>query len=393
VITLEIAVFLLYAGTVAGLFALLVPGYLAWLRWGQRPAPATSAPPLLVPPRVDVIVPVHDEAALIGAKLANLAALTYPPDRLRILVVDGASTDGTAELVEPLCPTDARFALLCLDVADKTRQMNAALARSRGEWVVITDADARLAPDTLERLVATGEADPAVAVVGTAVVPERAHVLERLHWRVANAIRRHESERGSASLVAGPCYAFRRALLERFPEDVVSDDVFVALAAAVAGRRVVVADVTVTEQRSPIGLRDLFRHKLRKTDAYLREIFRFLPHARAMPVTARTIFLWRAAHLTVLPVLVALGALGGVLALADPALGRAPQLALAASALALVGASSWGLARRANPVPLVAHGLLLAAVTLAALLAYPFSHQTASLPKIAGGSPAKRGRT
>ena len=217
VITLEIAVFLLYAGTAAGLFALLVPGYLAWLRWGRRPSMAPGAPAPLVPPRVDVLVPVHDEAALIGAKLANLAALTYPPDRLRILIVDGASTDGTAELVEPLCATDARFALLCLDVADKTRQMNAGLARSRGEWVVVTDADARLAPDTLERLVATGEADPAVAVVGTAVVPERAHVLERLHWRVANAIRRHESERGWASLVAGPCYAFRRALFEQLP--------------------------------------------------------------------------------------------------------------------------------------------------------------------------------
>ena len=40
------------------------------------------------PPRVDVVVPVYNEAPAIAAKVANLAALTYPADRLRVHVVD-----------------------------------------------------------------------------------------------------------------------------------------------------------------------------------------------------------------------------------------------------------------------------------------------------------------
>lgn len=391
-ITLQLAVFLLYAVTVAGLFAVLVPGYLAWLWWGgRRPAaPGRPRSPASAP-EIDVIVPVYNEAELIERKLENLAALVYPRGRIRLLVVDGASTDATWALVVARCSGDPRFTVIGLDAADKTRQLNAGLRCARGTWVVVTDADARLAPDTLERLIAVGEAEPSVSVVGAMVMPERAHPLERLHWRLSNAIRRYESERGAASHVAGPCYAFRRRLVDQFPEDVVSDDIYVALAASASGRRVVLADVVVTEQRSPVGLGELFRHKLRKTDAYLREIFRFLPRAAAMPSPARAIFLWRAAHLTVLPVLVALGALGAALALSHDALPGSVHLVLPAAAAVLLVASVWGLARRASPLLVLAHGMLLAVVTLAALVAYPFSRQTASFPKVTSSTSGKRG--
>jgi glycosyltransferase involved in cell wall biosynthesis len=381
VITLHIAVFAVWAALVTALFALLVPGYLLWL-WGGRRRHPRAAPAAAAPlPPLDVVVPVHDEAALIPRKLDDLARLAYPADRVRFLVVDGASRDGTWETVRARAAADARFIALRARVAHKTRQLNHALAQARAPWVVVTDADAALPPDALRALVAAAAAEPEAAVLGTTVVPERAHVLERLHWRVANLIRRLESDRGSASLVTGPCYAFRRTLLARFPDDVVSDDVHVALRAAAAGRRVVVADVRVVERRSPTRLADLFRHKLRKTDAYLREIFRFLPERRAMAGPARAIFLWRAAHLTVLPVLVAAAALGAAVPLAQ-ALPGTLYLVLPAAGVALLAASWWGLGRTASPALLVAHGAMLAAVTLAALVAYPFSRQTAALPKV-----------
>jgi len=391
-IPLQIAVFSLYALTVAVLFATLVPGYLGWLWWGRRRSAGYGGevlPPTTLP-HVDVLVPVHDEAGLIERKLDNLAALDYPPDRLRIVVIDGASTDGTWRLLVERGRADQRLSTIRVEVADKTRQLNVGLRHCRGDWVIVTDADARLMPETLRTIVAVGEADQAVGVIGATVIPERAHVLEHLHWRMANLIRRHESERGSASMVAGPCYAFRRTLFDQFPDDVVGDDVYVALFAATSGMRVALASIQVTEQRSPVRLTDLLRHKLRKTDAYLREIFRFLPHAARMKSPARAIFLWRVAHLTVLPVLVALAALGSALTLTRADIPLGLHLIVLAVAAILFVASWWGLGRRSSPALLLAHGVLLASVTLAALVFYPFSRQTASLPKVANG-PAGRG--
>src|SRR5579875_2145397 len=50
-------------------------------------------------PLISVIVPVRNERSTLPRLLDQLLKQNYPPDRLEILVVDGRSTDGTAELV------------------------------------------------------------------------------------------------------------------------------------------------------------------------------------------------------------------------------------------------------------------------------------------------------
>jgi cellulose synthase/poly-beta-1,6-N-acetylglucosamine synthase-like glycosyltransferase len=353
--------------------------------------PATR--PLEAPsrwPSVDVIVPVRDEASLIEDKLRNVAELRYPLDRLRVWIVDGGSSDATAELAEDLLGGDERFTLLRLGTGNKTAQINAALERSESEWVLVTDGDARLGPETLNALVAAGELDPGLAAIGTPVEPAVAHPLDRVHWAMLNWLRSAESRRGSASIVAAPCYLFRRRLLRALPDDVVADDVHVAFAAAASGRRVGYVGAQVEELRAPLGICDLFRHKVRKADAYLREVFRFLPRVGRMRSPAREVFLWRAAHMTLVPVLAGGLAIGlaiiGLTVTWPPgtALGRA-----AIGSLVLVGATL--LARCA---PRLVHWLTLAAlltvVLLVALMLYPLSRQTARFPKVV--APVARAR-
>ena len=45
------------------------------------------------------MIVVHNEAAIIGAKLANLEALAYPRDQLHVIVVSDGSDDGTNALI------------------------------------------------------------------------------------------------------------------------------------------------------------------------------------------------------------------------------------------------------------------------------------------------------
>ncbi|HEY0410351.1 MAG TPA: glycosyltransferase, partial [Candidatus Dormibacteraeota bacterium] len=60
----------------------------------HRPAPPGSAPRH----RLLVLVPAHDEAALIGRCLRSLAAQRYPADLLRVVVIADNCTDDTAAL-------------------------------------------------------------------------------------------------------------------------------------------------------------------------------------------------------------------------------------------------------------------------------------------------------
>jgi cellulose synthase/poly-beta-1,6-N-acetylglucosamine synthase-like glycosyltransferase len=368
----------LLAGALA---ATLILGYLVWLARHAPPAGPLPRRPVAWP-SVDIIVPVRNEAEWIEEKLRNLEALRYPADRLRVIVVDGASTDGTADIVQAQIARDPRFSLIRFPTASKTAQLNAALRRAEAEWVMVTDADARLPEETLQLMMAAGEVDPLVGVVGAPVDPARPHALEALHWRLGNYLRRREGRCGCASLVAGPCFVFRRALLDAWPDDVVADDMHATFTAMASGRRVSLIDVAVTELRSPQGLGGLIWLKFRRAHAYLREVFRFLPRVSTMTSTARAVFLWRAAHLILLPLLlVATGGLG--LAWLGHVM-TAPAAILWAGAVGGAAAvASWRSRVARSLVTVFALGALIVPTLLLALAAQPLWRQTAAFPKVA----------
>jgi hypothetical protein len=246
------------------------------------------------------------------------------------------------------------------------------------DWVLVTDADARMAPGSLRALVSQALAAPDVRVVGTPVQPRGAHPLDEWHWRVSNGLRAFEFRRGSAGLVVGPCYLVRRDLLLEVPDDVLADDLYVTCRAAVSGGRAAVVSSLVVELRSPQSNRAWFRHKRRRGVGYLREVLRFLPQVPGMRGPARHAFLLRFGLLTALPasLMAAVGA-AATLASAHPA---AAGVAAGLTGLtAAVYHASTGRVRR----QLAALALLpaLAVVITATWITYPFSRATACYPK------------
>jgi cellulose synthase/poly-beta-1,6-N-acetylglucosamine synthase-like glycosyltransferase len=277
--------------------------YLVWLRLAPDDAPgATSHAPTWHAeadwPRVDILVPTLNEEAFIVQKLENLQRLAYPRHLLSITVLDGGSDDRTLDLV-----SQARVDIVRTGLRNKATQLNTGLARATADFILVTDADARLEPDALIRLIAALRADETVGVAGVAVSPlaGNAHAAEHLHWRLLNWMHRREARRGSASIVTGPCYLMRRGIVSRIPDGVVADDVFVSCAAAVKGFRVGWVETVVTELRAPRTAREMLQYRRRRGAAYLREVMRFLPRAPRMTPPARGIFLWRAALLLTVP--------------------------------------------------------------------------------------------
>jgi glycosyltransferase involved in cell wall biosynthesis len=116
-------------------------------------------------PRLSILVPTWNAAATVERALASvLAERTIP---LELVVVDDASTDGTADLVAALAEHDPRVVLVRLpDNGGVSNARNRGLATVRGEWLGFLDADDLLLPGALEAL-ERPTADPAVrAVVG-----------------------------------------------------------------------------------------------------------------------------------------------------------------------------------------------------------------------------------
>lgn len=253
-------------------------------------------------PAVTLVVATLNEAVLMPGKLRETAALDYPREALQVVLVDGGSSDGTQSISADHAARHPGVLYLETTLANKARQINEALAHIRTPWVLVTDADARMPADTLRRLVRVALSDSRIAVVGTTVMPRQPYPLDAWHWRISNALRRVEHRFGrTTGLVVAPCYLFRRALLDQLPNDTIADDVHVACLAAQAGWRSALVMCDVEELRAATTLRGWLHHKVGRTAGYLREVFRFLPTASRMAWPMRTVFLWRAAALTIGP--------------------------------------------------------------------------------------------
>ena len=159
-------------------------------------------------PAVSVIVAAYAEQDVIGARIANLRALDYPPERLELIVACDGSPDATAERARAA----GANVVLELPRGGKIRAQDAGVERARGEIVAFSDANVSWEPDALTQLVAPFS-DPRVGYVcgDVRLVAQNGTNQEGLYWRYEMALRALESRVRSVTGGNGAIYATRRS--------------------------------------------------------------------------------------------------------------------------------------------------------------------------------------
>lgn len=151
------------------LLAVLAWGWLLALRGGFWRADVRlgEAPPPERWPEVVALIPARDEAGQIAGALSSHLAAGYP-GRLSVIVIDDGSRDGTGRIAREIAEGAARPVRVVAAPplpegwsgklwALETGMKAAAETAPQAEWVLLCDADIRLGPGTLGRLVAKAE--------------------------------------------------------------------------------------------------------------------------------------------------------------------------------------------------------------------------------------------
>ncbi len=204
----------------------------------RRPVRLTGTGEL---PSVCIVVAAHDEEDVIERKIQNCLELTYPRDRLRIVIASDGSRDRTNAIV-------SRYGSMGVTLLAYPRRRGKmatlidAIATVDEDIVLLSDANAFLRADAVSCLVRNFE-DPDVGAVSGDVVltGERAALAtsEDLYYTYERWLQRVESELGSMVGVDGALYALRRSLFQPPPPDTVLDDMAVPMAVIRQGYRVV----------------------------------------------------------------------------------------------------------------------------------------------------------
>jgi cellulose synthase/poly-beta-1,6-N-acetylglucosamine synthase-like glycosyltransferase len=105
-------------------------------------------------PKVTVLIPAFNEAAVIESTIRNKLTQNYPADALEVIVISDESEDGTDELVQKIAAEDPRVKLVrqC-PRQGKTAGLNLAIPQASGEILVFSDANSHYDSNAIQELV------------------------------------------------------------------------------------------------------------------------------------------------------------------------------------------------------------------------------------------------
>ena len=120
-------------------------------------------------PKVTILIPAHNEEAVIYRTMVSMAMQNYPPEKLEVIVLNDASTDGTEKAA---AQAQARFPQLNIAKVPppysgigKPSALNYGMTIASGEVIAVYDADNTPEPNGIRNLIYHLLSDPKFAGV------------------------------------------------------------------------------------------------------------------------------------------------------------------------------------------------------------------------------------
>ncbi len=230
-------------------------------------------------PRMAILIPAWNEHAVIGASIDRLMRLEYPRERLRIYVVDDASTDATPQVIQAKAaeyPGSVYHLRREKGGEGKAATLNHGLEIILGDaWmqaVLIMDADVIYVPDSLRKM-SRHLADPKVGSV-TAYIKEGSqpgNYMNRFigyeYITAQAAARRSQDVLGVIACLAGGAQLHSRENIEavggRVDTSTLAEDTVTTFRTQTAGRTVVFEPHATVWAEEPGSIVGLWKQRLR----------------------------------------------------------------------------------------------------------------------------------
>lgn len=231
-------------------------------------------------PTVSVIVPAYNEERIVRAKILNTLALDYPKGKLEV-VVASESDDGTDAIVREY---EARGVRLLSSAVrrGKVVNVNRAVPETRGEVLLLTDANAMLEPGSLRKMI-RHFADGRIGAVSGRLTyrnPGRsgAGASEGLYWGMEQIIKRSSSRLFSLPGANGSLFAVRRSCYRPIAEDR-GDDFEIPIRCIIDGFGSILEPSALSVEEATSGFLQEYRRKVRIINWMLRSALILLREA------------------------------------------------------------------------------------------------------------------
>jgi poly-beta-1,6-N-acetyl-D-glucosamine synthase len=247
-------------------------------------------------PTISVLIPTYNEAGVIAPKLSNISQSNYPVDQLELIIIDSASSDGTAQIARDFLARNHLRGLVIEEDkrSGKSGALNLGLTRATGDLVCISDAECRWRNDALSNAVRYFS-DPAIGAVSgvhdiSTTRGSTALNVESSYRSIYRMLRVAESKLHSTPVGEGEIQLFRRSQLSPFDPRVGGDDTCASLCMVEKGLRAISAEDVVFFDPAPPRWRVRFTQKIRRGQHVLQAFLKHKGLLRGTNVFSRVIF-------------------------------------------------------------------------------------------------------
>ena len=228
---------------------------------------------------VSIIVPCYNEQDVIVHSLKSIIAQTYP--NIEILVVDDGSSDRTYELAKTFTFDNGHRSLQVLSKPNggKSRALNFAIKRAKGNLICCVDADSKLDKFAVELLVQHFKDPQIAAVAGSVSVVNTDTFLTKLqsleYIQGLNMVKNGQSYLKLVNIIPGPLGMFRKEAMQEvggYSHDTFAEDCDLTLSLIAKGYKIDFEPDAIAHTEAPENLLDLLKQRYRWTRGILQAI-------------------------------------------------------------------------------------------------------------------------
>ncbi len=229
-------------------------------------------------PKVAMIVPCYNEEQTIAGTVESLLALSYPKEKLSIILVNDGSTDGTRQAMDAFASHE-QVTVVHTENRGKFEALNTGISLAKDvEFVGCLDADSFMHPQSLTHLIASFDDDRVAATTASMSVNKPKRFIEHMQnaeYILGITLRHILASVNGLYVTPGPASLYRMSVLQKlggFRHGHQTEDMEMALRIQRAGYRIENAPKAVVYTKVPPTVLKLIKQRVRWTTGFMQNM-------------------------------------------------------------------------------------------------------------------------
>ncbi|HBA46104.1 TPA: hypothetical protein DEQ22_02375 [Candidatus Nomurabacteria bacterium] len=220
-------------------------------------------------PAVTIVVPCWNEERTVYKTIRSLLALNYPKDKIKILLIDDGSTDGTWNIIRKF-KKYSNIEIFHKENGGKYTALNLGLEHMKTDFFGGLDADSFVDPESLVRIMSYFEKDGNVMAVAPSVIVHDPRNFvqnaQRAEYNMGVYLKKMLGFLGAINVTPGPLTIFRKKVFDDlgpYSQGHNTEDMEIAYRMQKNNYKIEHCNDAYVYTNTPQTIKNLFRQRLR----------------------------------------------------------------------------------------------------------------------------------